>query len=541
MQRLSRFQKKSRRHTRSLAMKSILAVTITLLVAALAVLSAVSVSASPVIQNQPVVRTVYFYSTDCPHCVAVQEQVLQPLQEKYGSQFDVHQFEISVPANYELLIRAEEKFKVRADQRGIPTLIVGDQLLIGEDAIRAQLPALTERGLESGGIALPNIPGIDSVAPTPVPSNLPICGQTQTSSCSSANPVWVAYFYQVGCQKCSRAESDLAYVKSQRPQLIIDQFNIYDSPALIQWLGTRAGRTDVHTPALFIGGDALIGEEEITPQSIQALADKYAASGAARAWADFDQKGGQGGLVEQFRALGPLTVVLAGLVDGLNPCAFATLIFLISYLTFSGRKGREVIAVGGAFTFGVFMAYLGVGLGLYKVLDLLGSTLTMLSRWVYAATAILCAVLAVYSFLDYLKARRGRLEDMTLKLPAALRKRVNAVVRTGAQARAFVAGAFVTGVFVSLIELACTGQIYLPTIIFVTSIPELRVQGIGYLVLYNLVFILPLVVVFFLAYFGTTSHQLGNFLEKNAARVKLGAVVLFAALATWLGFSLLVQ
>jgi hypothetical protein len=215
------------------------------------------------------------------------------------------------------------------------------------------------------------------------------------------------------------------------------------------------------------------------------------------------------------------------------------LIFLISYLTFAGRKGREVIAVGGAFTLGVFLAYFGVGLGLYKVLDLLGSFLTLLSRWVYAVTALLCAVLAVISFLDWLKARKGKIEDMALKLPAPLRKRVNAIVRTGQQARAFVLAAFITGLFVSLVELACTGQIYLPTIIFVVSIPELRAQAIGYLLLYNLVFVAPLIIVFVLAYYGTTSHQLGRFLERNTARVKFGAAVLFALLATWLTVSLL--
>jgi hypothetical protein len=128
---------------------------------------------------------------------------------------------------------------------------------------------------------------------------------------------------------------------------------------------------------------------------------------------------------------------------------------------------------------------------------------------------------------------------MSLKLPDSLRKRVNAVVRAGAQTRVFVTGAFVTGVIVSFIELACTGQVYLPTIIFVTSIPEMRVQAISYLLLYNLLFILPLLVVFVLAYYGTTSYQLGRFLERHTATVKLGAVILFASLALWLGLSLI--
>lgn len=494
------------------------------------------------LQAAPAVHVLYFYSPDCPHCQAVQEEVLAPLQTRYGARFDLRKLEIGVPSNYELLIRAEERWQVRPEARGIPTIVVGDEILIGEDIIRAQFPALVEQGLAQGGLDWPDLPipeAIKAGGSDDATATAPTCGLVQTSSCTTAAPIWVAYFYQVGCQKCSRAEADLAYVRSRYPQLVVDQFNVYDHTALGQWMAERAGRKDFHTPALFIGNDVLIGETEITPQRIEELAVKYASTGTEKFWSSYNSSTAQGSLVEQFRALGPLTVVFAGLVDGLNPCAFATLVFLVSYLTFSGRKGREVIAVGGAFTFGVFVAYLGVGLGLYKVLDLLGTWLTTFARWVYAGTALLCTVLAVISFFDWLKARRGQLEDMSLRLPPALRKRVNAIVRSGQQARAFVVGALITGVLVSLVELACTGQIYLPTIIFVASIPELRVQAIGYLILYNLVFILPLVVVFFLAYAGTTSHELGRFLEKNTARVKLGAVVLFASLAAWLSLSLL--
>jgi cytochrome c biogenesis protein CcdA len=102
-----------------------------------------------------------------------------------------------------------------------------------------------------------------------------------------------------------------------------------------------------------------------------------------------------------------------------------------------------------------------------------------------------------------------------------------------------VIGAFVTGVVVSFLELACTGQVYLPTIIFVVSQPEMRVRALVFLVLYNLLFILPLVVVFIMAYYGTGSKQFANFLQERAATVKLGMTLLFAALGAWLAFSVL--
>ena len=84
-----------------------------------------------------VVHVLYFYSVDCEHCKAVEEEVLAPMEAQYGAQLDVRMLEIGTPANYELLIRAEERFGVAAADRGLPTLVIGDAILIGEDATRA--------------------------------------------------------------------------------------------------------------------------------------------------------------------------------------------------------------------------------------------------------------------------------------------------------------------------------------------------------------------------------------------------------------------
>jgi len=108
------------------------------------------------------------------------------------------------------------------------------------------------------------------------------------------------------------------------------------------------------------------------------------------------------------------------------------------------------------------------------------------------------------------------------------------VIRKGRGTNRYVISAFATGLVISLLELACTGQVYLPTIIFVSSMSELRLRAIFYLIIYNLLFILPLMVVFILAYFGTSSKELTLFLKKHAASVKIGLGILFFALGTWL-------
>jgi len=509
-----------------------------------------------------VVRILYFYSVDCPHCETVEEEVLDPLQEQYGQRLDLRKLEIGEAENYELLVRTEEMFNVASQERGLPTLVIDGEIFIGEGEIREGLPCLLDSCLAAGGTTWPNIPGLMQVLegekapppqesggtdgqPTPEspfagpgasagPGETEIC-EEDAPVCEGAAPVWAAYFYQVGCQECSRAEADIRYIRQRYPQLIVEEYNVYDNVDLAIWLVEHAGRDweSFHTPAFFVGDDALIGSEEITPQSLETMLARYAPTGAAKVWEDAELPG----IAD--RIPGVLTVIFAGLVDGLNPCAFATLVFFVAYLAASGRQNGEVLAVGAAFTLGVFLAYLAVGLGLHRLLDLLGGLLTALGRWVYGLTALFCAVLAVLSLRDYFRARRGQIEDMSLSLPNFLRKRVNAVIRKSQKARVYLIAAFVAGVTVSLLELACTGQVYLPTIIFINRIPQLRIRALLYLVLYNLLFVLPLIVVFVLTYFGTNSLELGRFLRRRAATIKLLTALLFGALAIWLGVSLL--
>jgi cytochrome c biogenesis protein CcdA len=500
----------------------------------------------------PVVRMVYFYSDDCAHCTVVINEVLTPLQAEYGDQMQIKVIEISDPVNYEILIQAEEMFGVLPEERGLPTLVIDGQILIGEDAIRGQLRCQLDTCLEAGGTSWPDIPGLEEVAVEseegldigfdllPGTEELATCGPEDAVACEAPPSIWAAYFYEVGCQECSRAEYDIRYAQSKYPQLLVEEYSAQEDAALAEWLGARAGvpqKQRLATPAFFVGNEYLIGTD-ITPEAVLALAEKYAPTGVERVWADFRPEEGERSIIERFRSFGVLTIAFAGLVDGLNPCAFATLAFFVSYLTLSGRKGREVLVMGAAFTLGVFLAYLVVGLGFYKVLDLLGDLLTSLGRWIYGLTALLCAALAVFSVLDFLKARRGEISDMTLNLPHGLRMRINAVIRRGRKSQAFIAGTFVTGVVVSFLELACTGQVYLPTIIFVMSQPEMRMRAFLFLVLYNLLFILPLVAVFILVYYGAGSKQLTGFLQRRAAMVKLGMALLFAALATWLTVSI---
>ena len=143
----------------------------------------------------------------------------------------------------------------------------------------------------------------------------------------------------------------------------------------------------------------------------------------------------------------------------------------------------------------------------------------------FGGLALLAATL---SFRDAWLARSGRIDEMSLQLPGFLKTRIRGVIRTGAKARNFVIAAFVSGLVISLLELACTGQVYAPIIY---QIQQGKLDAVLWLVIYNLAFITPLIVIFLLAYGGLRSEKLIAIQQKHTTAVKIGLGILFVVLA----------
>jgi uncharacterized membrane protein/thiol-disulfide isomerase/thioredoxin len=110
--------------------------------------------------QQPVVRAVLFWAAGCGHCETVKTQTLAPLQFKYGQQLDIQMLEVSSKENYDYFRQLEDRYAVPAQLRGVPALVIGDRLLVGDQQIPAELPGLIERHLAAGGRGLPALPGL---------------------------------------------------------------------------------------------------------------------------------------------------------------------------------------------------------------------------------------------------------------------------------------------------------------------------------------------------------------------------------------------
>jgi cytochrome c biogenesis protein CcdA len=247
---------------------------------------------------------------------------------------------------------------------------------------------------------------------------------------------------------------------------------------------------------------------------------------------------GKGNLAEtvkkRFQQFTFVQIVLAGLVDGVNPCAIATMIFLISFLAVQKRKRSEILAVGLTFTVSVYSTYLLLGLGAFKALSMLQSYHWIATGLRWSAVAF-AGVVAVICFRDAIVYKMtGKAKDIKLQLPTALKTRIHKTISGNLSNRSLVVGTAITGFLVTLLEAVCTGQVYLPTIILMTQAEGLKLTGWLYLLFYNFLFVLPLLIVMILAYYGLRWDDLSRTTQKNLPLLKTIMGVVLIGLAVFL-------
>jgi len=145
------------------------------------------------------------------------------------------------------------------------------------------------------------------------------------------------------------------------------------------------------------------------------------------------------------------------------------------------------------FTLSVFLTYFLIGTGALKMITSL-SFLPLVRKIFILVTVALALILGAVSLYDYLQfKKKGTTKDAKLQLPSFLKNLIHSAIRKNVRLSNYILMAAVTGFIVSLLELACTGQIYLPTIMFISTIPDLKVNALFYLLFYNLMFVDPAV------------------------------------------------
>ncbi len=203
-------------------------------------------------------------------------------------------------------------------------------------------------------------------------------------------------------------------------------------------------------------------------------------------------------------------VAVSGFLDGIHPCGFAVLLFFIAFLFTLKRTRHQIFRMGAMYIFGVFLAYFLIGLGILKALALFPEP-----HFMARAGAVLVIILGLVNVKDYFFYGKW----FSLKAPAFMTASVQEVVH-----KATLPAAFVAGFLVGLCAFPCAGGIYV-AILGLIAAKMAFLEGLVLLVLYNIAFVGPLIIMLFLA----SSKRVVERMEKWEASEKK-AVKLFSGL-----------
>ncbi len=337
------------------------------------------------------------------------------------------------------------------------------------------------------------------------------------------------YYGELGCAHCDtfRLKELPAAEAASGVTVELEVFDILSSEgyARCETRLAELGYAFTVFPVLIMGPSAFQGNAAIEAQLLPEL-EHYAKTGTFRPRFNGATRPAVHNPNLRWTAL---AILLAGLVDGINPCAFTTLLFFMSYLGLRGGSRRRMLAGGLIFASGVFIAYMLIGLGLFSTLRASGH-LQALRLALRIVVSIITAVFCALTVRDIVLASRGGPVEASLKLPDSIRRRINASIRDGVGKTAFLAAVFGTGVVVSILELACTGQVYFPAISVMIQ-TDSSWMGLGSLLLYNLAFITPLLLVLALSVFGVGQTVVRAFFVRHMVVAKGALAIVFATLA----------
>jgi len=350
-------------------------------------------------------------------------------------------------------------------------------------------------------------------------------------------PVKALFFFRNNCGSCLKVEKDTLPAIKKKYQGQVNWVDLDVSQRrnleLMISIHSQYSEKEAVVPAFLIGGTYLSGRGAIEKNLDNVLAKELLKGN------NFLKTASKVDLVAFFKDLSLMMIVSAGLLDGLNPCAFAVIVFFVSFLSVYGYSRREIVYVGSAYCAAVFVTYLLIGLGIFRSLYSLSHTYIFIKGFYYF-TGLFCFSLAIFSLVDYIKIKKtGKTDSVTLQLPKFLKKRINLVIGSRLRAKnkrsawELMFTAFSIGFLVSILEAVCTGQVYVPVIVSIIRYPGLKAKALFYLLTYNLMFILPLLFVFLLSFLGCSSLKFNSFLKKNIADIKLLMVLLFFLLGVF--------
>jgi cytochrome c biogenesis protein CcdA len=225
-------------------------------------------------------------------------------------------------------------------------------------------------------------------------------------------------------------------------------------------------------------------------------------------------------------------IIAAALLDSINPCVFGVLIFLIAFMTKLFKSPTKMILGGLLYSAVVYVSYLLIGFGVLKI-----AINTGIANGFYWFAALIAIVAGLLEIKDYFWYGKG----FSLQMIPGASKRIKMYTDKIAQMEKkhpalLILTTALLGIFVVLVELPCTGAPYL-AVLGLLSQGEFA-AAVPMLLLYNFVFIVPLLVIIGVAYFSRSSNKLEAWRKEHRGTMRLAVGLFLLLLGFYMIYSL---
>lgn len=338
------------------------------------------------------------------------------------------------------------------------------------------------------------------------------------------------YFYSDDCKSCERVSSYLdLLVPNDYKNIEIKKYEVTKNSSnlsllfyLLEKPEYKTGQKEVDVPVIFVENTVLIGENRIK-ESLENILDLTFQNNA--------YSNNAGKIISQYLGEDQVnsiankqyitipTIVVSALLDSINPCAIAVMIFLISTLLVSMDK-KKILIYGLIYILTIFIIYLGLGLGLTYIIRQIS-----IPHLLFVIVGSILIIMGLLNFKDFFYYGKG----ISLGIP----ERLKGTVKNNIQ-KATIVSIILVGIVISVFESLCSGAIYLGILSLISQI-GLNLKLLLFLLLYNFIFILPLLVILLVFYFGLPLKKINRFMiQKNKRVYRLITGIILVLLGVYL-------
>lgn len=442
---------------------------------------------------------VYFTGVGCPHCAQVDPVLLQEWTEKYPDLVVVEYEIYQQGENGRLLYDYDEHYGTGL---GIPLIVFNqDESIIGDGPILEEFEGVLKHNQDN---PLPLRDGTSSGAGELRLGGLPLYPKLwqkdriaiKDGSCSSEYDNQILDFLAGGDMEIIFNDEPFVVTEPERVALSGSEIEFENAIKLDGWVLQWDGEPIDPN----IAGEATVKKPESEDRD--------------------------SGNEEEMPTL--LKTISLGAIDAINPCALAVLtMMLISIITYNPKNKKNILLAGLAFTASVFVMYMIYGLVIIRFFKLV-QAITSVRLVLYKVLAVAAFVLGVLQIKDFICYKSGSLGT---EMPMFMRPKVKKIIAGITSPR----GAFLVGLFVTLFLLPCTIGPYL-ILGGMLSVSE-TLSTVPYLLVYNVIFVLPMLVITAGVYFGLSkAEDVSEWKDKNIRLLHLISGVVIAGLGVAMFF-----